>query len=105
MFTINGIEWDVVYVDPFSNDLHRSDGTLTVGVCDLELKTIFISNMLQGKFLRKVLLHETCHAAMFSYSIFLTIEQEELFCDLLATYGDEIVSIVDDMFGRLRKVV
>ena len=105
MFTINGIKWEVVYVDPFSEDLHRSDGSLTVGVCNLDTKTIYISDMLQGKFLRKVLLHETCHAAMFSYSIFLTLEQEEVFCDLLATYGDEIVNIVDEMFQRLRYVV
>jgi hypothetical protein len=34
-----------------------------------------------------VLSHELTHAAMFSYNIDLSYEQEELFADLIATYG------------------
>jgi len=37
--------------------------------------------------MKKVLCHELTHAAMFSYGIELSIEQEELLADLIATYG------------------
>lgn len=105
MFSINGTEFDVVYVHPMSRELMRSDGSRTVGMCDLTRRKIFISDMLQGAFLRKVLIHEICHAAMCCYSINMSMEQEELFCDLLATYGDEIIGIADDIFRALKKRV
>ena len=56
---------------------------------------------LQGTFLRKVLCHEITHAAMFSYGVKLTLEQEELLADLLATYGDEIFFVTDKIFKKL----
>lgn len=37
--------------------------------------------------LKKILCHEITHAAMFSYNVDLSIEQEELVADLIATYG------------------
>ena len=49
----------------------------------------------------KVLCHEITHAAMFSYHITLTYEQEELLADLLATYGEEIISTTNKIMGRL----
>jgi hypothetical protein len=87
LFNINGEDWRIVAVDP--NDLHlqRSDGGYTVGVCDDTLRTIFVASGLSLVFLKKVLCHEITHAAMFSYNVDLTIEQEELVADLIATYG------------------
>ena len=41
--------------------------------------------------MKKVLAHEITHAAMFSYGIEMSLEQEELFADLTASYGREIV--------------
>lgn len=58
-----------------------------------------------GGFLRKVLLHEICHSAMFSYGIDMTLEQEEMFCDFLATYADEIISITNNVFQTLRTAI
>ena len=84
--------------------LMRSDGSYTVGMCDRTTQTIYISDLLQGKFLRKVLIHEITHSAMFSYGIDMSVEQEEMFCDLLATYGDEIIGIVDNVFRVLSEV-
>lgn len=40
---------------------------------------------------------------MFSYNINLTIEQEELVADLIATYGDEIIYITNKIFNKLRE--
>ena len=104
MYKINGITWYMIRVRSDSPMLMRSDGSITVGMCDREAQTIYISDALHGRFLRKVLLHEICHSAMFSYGIDMSVDQEELFCDLLATYGDEIIAITDSVFKALSEV-
>lgn len=53
--------------------------------------------------MRKVLCHEITHAAMFSYDILLTAEQEELLADLIATYGEEIIYTTNQIFRRIKK--
>ena len=104
MYKINGITWYMIRVRIDSPMLMRSDGSITVGMCDREAQTIYISDALHGRFLRKVLLHEICHSAMFSYGIDMSVDQEELFCDLLSTYGDEIITITDSVFKALSEV-
>ena len=104
MYKINGITWYMVRVRSDSPVLMRSDGSMTVGMCDRETQTIYISDALHGRFLRKVILHEICHSAMFSHGIDMSVDQEELFCDLLATYGDEIIAITDSVFKALSEV-
>ena len=104
MYQINGKTWHIRLVRSDSPMLMRSDGSYTVGMCDITTQTIYISELLQGKFLRKVLIHEVCHSAMFAYGIDMSVDQEELFCDLVATYGDEIIRIVDNIFNELCKV-
>ena len=104
MYKINGITWYMIRVRSDSPMLMRSDGSITVGMCDRETQTIYISDALNGRFLRKVLLHEICHSAMFSYGIDMSVDQEELFCDLLSTYGDEIIAITDSVFKSLSEV-
>lgn len=81
-----------------------SDQILERIFADREMQTIYVSDALHGRFLRKVLLHEICHSAMFSYGIDMSVDQEELFCDLLATYGDEIITITDSVFKALSEV-
>lgn len=103
-YIMNGIEWTVRTVNSNSPLLRRSDNTITVGMCDRSTHEICISDKLQGAFLRKVLIHEVCHSAMLSYDINMSIEQEELFCDLVATYGDEIFAVVDNLFMVLRRI-
>ena len=104
MYKINGITWYMIRVGSDSPMLMRSDGSITVGMCDRETQTIYVSDALHGRFLRKVLLHEICHSAMFSYGIDMSVDQEELFCDLLSTYGDEIIAITDSVFKALSEV-
>ena len=104
MYRINNKTWNIRLVQSDSHMLMRSDGSYTVGMCDRTTQTVYISNLLQGKFLRKVLIHEICHSAMFSYGIDMSVEQEELFCDLVSTYVDEIIGIVDNIFNALCKV-
>lgn len=105
MFAINGSIWAIAYVEPFSPYLMRSDGTYAVGMCDSNINTVFINNRLEGSFLQKVLTHEICHAAMMSYSISLAEQQEELICDIIATYGREIIEIADEIFYQIKRQV
>lgn len=103
-FMMNGIEWNVYKVPAYSDMLRRSDNSYAVGMCDLPKRSIFLCDKLKGQFLRKVFIHEVAHSAMFSYGIEMSVEQEEMFCDLIATYGDEIIGIVDNMFRLLSEV-
>lgn len=102
MFNINGVEWRILAVPPLDGTLYRSDGSLSVAACDNATKTIYINNTLEGDFLRKVLCHEIVHAAMFSYNVIVSIEQEELLADLIATYGDEIIFITNKVFKKIK---
>ncbi len=103
MFNINNEEWCVKFVPEYHPMLYRSDGSLSIGTCDDNDKTIYINNTLHGFFLKKVLCHEITHAAMFSYDVDLTEEQEELLADLIATYGEEIIMIANKVFKKLKE--
>lgn len=101
MFIINNIYWKIAFVDPMFPLLQRANGEFTIGACDNLTRTIYISNTLQGGLLQKVLCHQITHAAMFSYNVDLTIEQEELVADLISTYGDQIIYITNKIFRKL----
>lgn len=104
MFEINGIYWKLAFVDPNFPLLQRLNGDFTIGACDNLTRTIYINNTLQGKLLKKVLCHQVTHAAMFSYNVDLSIEQEELIADLISTYGDQIVYITNKIFTKLTNI-
>ena len=102
-FTINGTMWQVQYKNPLSGELKRSDNVSVLGVTDRNTHTIYLSDKLQGFMERKVLIHEVCHAICMSYDVHLPIEQEEILCDFVATYGDEVFGIVDMILGAVRR--
>ena len=102
MFTINGEYWHIHLVSPNHPALYRLDGSLTIGACDDDTKTIYVNDMLNDTLMRKVICHEITHAAMFSYNVKLTLDQEELLADLIATYGDEIISITNRVFSKIK---
>lgn len=103
MININGEEWRVKLVSPLHPSLKRQDGFYTLGCCDDNKKIIYISDDVSDDYLKKVLCHELTHAAMFSYDVFLTEEQEELIADLIATYGQEIISMTNLLFDRIKE--
>lgn len=104
MFIINNENWYIKLVSPNHPKLYRSDNSLTIGVCDDSVKTIYIANNLTPQLLKKVLCHEITHASMFSYNINLNIDQEEILADLIATYGQEIMNITNEIFRRIKKI-
>lgn len=99
---INGEYWQFFLVSANHPMLRRSDGGYTLGSCDDNLKSIFIYEGLNNQKMRKVLCHEIAHAAMFSYNVELTLEQEELLADLMATYGRQIICETNKVFKRLK---
>ena len=101
MFLINNIYWKLTIVPPDFPLLRRMSGEYTVGACDNLTRTIYLSETLSGNFLKKVLCHEITHAAMFSYNVSLTIEQEEIIADIISTYGDQIVYVTNKVFNKL----
>lgn len=101
MMVINGVDWKFKIVSPNHPMLQRSDGSFTLGSCDNDNKLIYISAILSPEKFKKVLCHEITHAAMFSYKVLLSHEQEELLADLLATYGQEIIDETNKIFIRL----
>ena len=103
MFLINGVYWKVSYVPADFPLLRRLNGDYTIGVCDNLTRTIYLNENLHGQLQKKVLCHQITHAAMFSYNVDLTIEQQELVADLISTYGQEIIYITNKIFSKLQK--
>lgn len=101
-FVINGIIWEVRIVPPTFPALLTTSGNFTLGCCDNDVKTIFIADGLSNKQFMKVLCHEITHAAMFSYRVKLTIDQEELIADIIATYGNEIIEVTNRVFYKIK---
>ena len=104
MFNINNINWKLAFVAPDFPLLRRQNGEFTIGACDNLTRTIYISNILHGNLLKKVLCHQITHAAMFSYNVDLSIEQQELVADLISTYGDQIIYITNKIFSKLNNL-
>lgn len=104
MFLINNIYWKLAFVSPNFPLLRRMDGEYSIGACDNLTRTIYINETLRGDLLKKVLCHQITHAAMFSYNVDLSIEQEELIADLISTYGEEIIYITNKIFTKLGNI-
>ena len=103
MFEINGIQWDIVWVKPNSDNLRRSDGSITVAVTDWNNKCVYMSNMLRGGFLRRVMAHELVHCFCFSYDVYMPIEEEERLAIWVSEYGEELIILLDDLMQTLKK--
>lgn len=105
MFIINGINWKIAYVNPDYPLLQRIiSGVYALGACDNLTRTIYINNQLSGALLKKVLCHQITHAAMFSYNVDLSTQQQELIADLISTYGEQIIYITNKIFSKLENI-
>lgn len=102
MININGEGWDIILVSWNHPSLLKDDGTYTIGCCDDITKCVYICENLNRDKFKKVLCHELTHAAMFSYNVYMTIEQEEILADLLSSYGQEIIDMTNHIFCRIK---
>lgn len=103
MVNINGEDWRIILTSPNHPMLTRKDGRQTIGACDNIEKAIYINEYLDNEMLKKVLCHEMVHAAMFSYDVELSLQQEELLANLFATYGQEIICTTNKVFKRIKE--
>lgn len=104
MFLINNVYWKLSVVPEDFPLLRKPEGSYAIGACDSLTRTIYINQNIHGDLLKKVLCHEITHAAMFSYNVDLSIDQEELVADLISTYGDEIIFITNKIFLKLKNI-
>ena len=99
---MNGYDWGVKKVPPNHPKIKRDNGQFALAACDQNTLTIYISSRVPRYKLKKVLCHEITHAAMFSYSVYMTLDQEELVADLIATYGEEIIEVTNKIFKKIK---
>lgn len=105
MFVINGIEWDMIFVNPNSDKLKRSDGSITHAVTDWNDRVVYVSTLPSGGFLRKIVCHELCHCFCFSFDIHMPIEQEEYLADWISQFGENLIYLLDDLMRSvLRRI-
>ena len=101
---VNGYEWLIKYThDPI--ELSRNDGTVTLGVTDTSLLTVFIYDGLSPYMRSKVLTHELVHVWMFSYGYYLSIREEEFVCSFIDTYGRDIIENADRILSTHTRTV
>lgn len=106
-FRMNGFIWRLIFVDPFDPELIDRTGEMRVATTNPIRQIISISSSLNGSFLRTVLIHELCHAAMISYGMLVDIHQmtkpkywiemEEFICNVIADRGTNIIQIADQL--------
>lgn len=105
MFVINGVEWDMIFINPNSDKLKRSDGSITHAVTDWNDRAVYVSTLPSGAFLRKIICHELCHCFCFSFDIHMPIEQEEYLADWISRFGEDLIYLLDDLMRSvLRRI-
>lgn len=98
---VNGINWNIKFVNSLNHNLLNNNGIYTFGVTDNNLKSVFLSDKISGELLYKVLCHELCHVYCFSYGIYLTVEEEERLAQFISEYGKSIISDTDYLLKLL----
>ena len=100
-FEVNGNFWRIVYCNPSSHNLMRSDGSITLGVCDNDKKCIFLNNRLNRHMTDKVLCHELTHVYSFEFGYVMDIQTEEIVADFMSLYGRDIIYLADNIMSSL----
>lgn len=102
MIEINRLLWDVRVEHPYDPIFLNRDGVYTLGACDTATRTIYLASNIRKSKLKEVLCHEIAHAVIFSYDIELNYEQEELFANIIALYGEEILVLTNTILKVLQ---
>ena len=106
---MNGYHWRVRFVPENSYELVDRTGNYRVATTDPATLCIYLSNKLNGGFLRRVFIHELGHCAMYSYNLLgvihkmtrpeYWIDMEEWICNFIADYGTIIFNIASCFIG------
>ena len=103
-FIVNNQEWRLLFVKPNSKELMRSDGSITLGMTDNNVKTVFVNNRLNDYMTDKVICHELTHVFAFEFDYYMNIETEEIVADFMSLYGRNIILLLDDLIKVLRRI-
>ena len=103
MFTINGEQWNIFLVAPNDISLLMPNGNYALGACNDSVKSIYLNKFLTSTKFEQVLCHEIVHATMFAYDVILGLEEEEMLAEMIATFGEEIIDLTDEMFDKIRR--
>ena len=101
VFTVNNHIWHLEFCRPNSPNLRRSNNTLTLGVTDNNVKTVYLADSLNDYMRDKVLLHELSHVHAIEYNYRIPIEIEEVVCDFLSLYGRSVIYIADEILNKI----
>lgn len=105
MINVNGIEWNIRFVNPNDSNLMRSDGSITLGVTDNNTRTVYINNCLSEYMYNRVITHEMCHVFSFSYGCDMDIQTEEIVADFLSLYGRDVIKVADSIIGDVMRYI
>lgn len=102
-FEVNNQKWKLEFVKPNSRNLMRSDGSITIGMTDNNVKTVYINNRLNQYLTDKVICHELTHVFAFEFDYDIPIDVEEIVADFMSLYGRDIIYLLDDLTEILKK--
>ncbi len=102
MIEINGLLWDIRVEHPYDPIFLNKERIYTLGACDTTTRTIYLASNIRRSKLKEVLCHEIAHAVIFSYDIELNYEQEELFANIIALHGEEILNLTNNILRVLQ---
>lgn len=97
---INGIDWYIAFVDPSSPYLWMGRG-YTIGVTDIDTRTVYIADNLNEEVLQDVIRHEICHCFIASYGVLMDIDNEECLCQIVEKFSDEIDYLAEKIYREL----
>ena len=103
VFVVNKNIWRIEFVNPYSDNLLMSNGNRVLGLCDNNIKTIFIANNQYGYKQEHIICHEITHAICFEYDLHLDYELEEWLCNFMADHIREVVEILDTILSATLK--
>lgn len=105
MFQVNGQTWVIEPVRASDDRLRRSDGSITVAVADNNYKTIYVSELVGGKFLDRIICHELVHVFSFENDLNIPIETEEIIANFMSLYGRDIIYLADKIMNDVMRRV
>lgn len=101
VFRVNNNLWQIRFVNPSNSNLTMSNGRQVLGLCDNNIKAIFIADNQSDYKTEHIICHEITHAICFEYDVVLPIETEEWLCNFMADHGKEIIYILDDLLRNI----
>ena len=102
-FTVNDTVWQLRFVNPRDKNLRRRSGSFTIGMTDNNQKTVFIADNLSDYMTDKCLAHELTHVYAFTMNYLMSEETEEIVADFISLFGRDVIYLLDDLMGILRK--